>query len=260
MAAPSELRLIKVPRWVSEQWLKGKPGDVVANLDLQSGTLCLTDTGTGKPSVLQVERRASPELFAFSLPEKVAGDVEVPIDGLIVESLSLRPNLQDGAYRNLVQRRVEDGALGANNRSQHLERIRQHEDRIDEAKATKKAPPPAEVPKASASLEQVAEQVERALKAAGRQGATLKDLLASLSGGCSLEQMRDCLMALAVPWESEDGSRRYVYAPCLGTARGGDMLRWEPSEGFDSHDFGSGKAGITRGHLQKRPRTSAEGM
>ncbi|CAJ1454548.1 unnamed protein product [Effrenium voratum] len=239
-----ELRLIKVPRWLSEKWLSSQPNEVVADLDLDTNTLRLRGAGV---ATLQVERRASPELFSFWLPGKdsrAPADGEVPIEGPILEALSVRPDLKDTGYRNLLQQRTEETA-SASGRSRHEEKIIQGDER---PKVTRSAAP-AKAPEAS--FEEVLSVVEAALKAAGPAGLTGMEIFEKLpTGGCSLAQLRDALLALAVP-SLEGGSRRYKYAPCLGRAKSGKMMRWS---GGDA-DY-SDEARITTGHLRKRPRAA----
>eukprot|EP00434_Breviolum_minutum_P042847 symbB.v1.2.038156.t1/scaffold5849.1/size23116/2 len=92
--------------------------------------------------------------------------------------------------------------------------------------------------------------VEAALKAAHPQGLTGSELVERLPpGGCTLGQLRDALLALAVP--SQDGSRRYVYAPAVGRGRSGELLRWNGTVGGDEE-----AVGLTTGNLKKKPRTS----
>ncbi|CAE8605226.1 unnamed protein product [Polarella glacialis] len=259
-AAPGELRLIKVPRWLSEQWLKGAPGAVVADLDLQAGVLRLqtnaASTSNGRPSLLRVERRASPELFAFPKLEQGEGDgAEVAVEGGILESLSLRADLQDSAYKNMLQQRAEDGSATAGNRSLlekrfiHLdsrpdkETVKADGDRsktlVSGVSAAAAAQPGNELN--IATFEEVAAAVESALKATKGRGLTCEELLAMLPGGCSLLHLRDALVALADPkslrgHELEGATQdamgascrrvhSYGYAPCRGRALTGEMLR-----------------------------------
>ncbi|CAE8653401.1 unnamed protein product, partial [Polarella glacialis] len=257
-AAPGELRLIKVPRWLSEQWLKGEPGAVVADLDLEAGVLRLqtsaASTSNGRPSLLRVERRASPELFAFPKLEHGEGDgAEVAVEGGILESLSLRADLQDTAYKNMLQQRAEDGSATAGNRSLLEKRFIHLDSRPD--KETVKADGDRSKTLVSgvstaaaaqpgnelnvATFEEVAAAVESALKATKGRGLTCEELLAMLPGGCSLLHLRDALVALADPKSLQDhelegatqdakGSscrRVYSYAPCRGRALTGEMLR-----------------------------------
>merc|ERR1712087_397913 len=87
---------------------------------------------------MRVERRASPELFAFP---PLDGKGDVPVEGRIVEALSLRPDLQDTAYRSLVQQRVEESALSAGARSRGLEKILQADEAGQRAEKSKRKEP-----------------------------------------------------------------------------------------------------------------------
>ncbi|CAK9067026.1 unnamed protein product [Durusdinium trenchii] len=216
----AELRLIKVPRWLSDQWLNSKPQEIVADLDLEKGTLC---TRGARTQHFRLERRDSPELFSFWQP---LDGSEVPIEGPIVEALNVIPDLKDSGYRSLLQQRSQDNALASGSRSRHEEEIIQPND--GHRVTTRSSAPKTTTGTASAkqtSFEEVLSLVENALRAAEKTGLTGREIFERLpAGGCTLAQLRDALLALAVP--AQDGSRRYVYAPCLGRAASGEMIRW----------------------------------
>ncbi|CAE7238995.1 unnamed protein product [Symbiodinium natans] len=203
--AAGHLRLLKVPRWLSEEWLKSKPQDIVADLDLDQGILRLNSTRAGRagcPTTLRVERRPSPELFSFWQP---LDGSEAPIEG-IAEALTVRPDLRDQSYRSLLDQRKEEETAASSRRSRHEERLIQGDERPAVVRATK---PPAEGP--GAALQDVLAVVEKALQSAGTLGLTGLELFERLPmGGCTLAQLRDSLLALAIPIQAEDGARRYV--------------------------------------------------
>ncbi|CAK9067024.1 unnamed protein product [Durusdinium trenchii] len=236
----AELRLIKVPRWLSDQWLNSKPQEIVADLDLEKGTLC---TRGARTQHFRLERRDSPELFSFWQP---LDGSEVPIEGPIVEALNVIPDLKDSGYRSLLQQRSQDNALASGSRSRHEEEIIQPND--GHRVTTRSSAPKTTTGTASAkqtSFEEVLSLVENALRAAEKTGLTGREIFERLpAGGCTLAQLRDALLALAVP--AQDGSRRYVYAPCLGRAASGEMIRWSG----DGEDEG----GLVTGRVKKRPR------
>ncbi|CAE6920170.1 unnamed protein product [Symbiodinium sp. CCMP2592] len=242
--ATGQLRLLKVPRWLSEQWLQSKPQDIVADLDLEQGILKLNSARAGCPTSMRVERRASPELFSFWQP---LDGSEAPIEG-IVESLTLQPDLKDRSYRSLLDQRKETETATSSRRSRHEERLIQGGERPTVVRATKSTQPESSP---AAALSDVLAAVETALQTAGAKGLTGLELFERLpSGGCTLAQLRDSLLALAIPIQAEDGGRRYVYAPCMGRGRNGQMMRWSQENGTGD------EARITTGHLRKRARTA----
>ncbi|CAE7243974.1 unnamed protein product [Symbiodinium sp. KB8] len=221
-----QLRLLKVPRWLSEQWLQSKPQDIVADLDLEQGILKLNSARAGCPTSMRVERRASPELFSFWQP---LDGSEAPIEG-IVESLTLQPDLKDRSYRSLLDQRKETETASSSRRSRHEERLIQGGERPTVVRATKTTHTESGSP--GAALSDVLAAVETALQTAGTKGLTGLELFERLpSGGCTLAQLRDSLLALAIPIQAEDGGRRYVYAPCMGRGRNGQMMRWSQENG-----------------------------
>mmetsp|Transcript_56553 Transcript_56553/g.132705 ORF Transcript_56553/g.132705 Transcript_56553/m.132705 type:complete len:246 (+) Transcript_56553:46-783(+) len=242
--ATGQLRLLKVPRWLSEQWLQSKPQDIVADLDFEQGILKLNSARAGCPTSMRVERRASPELFSFWQP---LDGSEAPIEG-IVESLTLQPDLKDRSYRSLLDQRKETETATSSRRSRHEERLIQGGERPTVVRAAKPTQPESSP---AAALSDVLAAVETALQTAGAKGLTGLELFERLpSGGCTLAQLRDSLLALAIPIQAEDGGRRYVYAPCMGRGRNGQMMRWSQENGTGD------EARITTGHLRKRARTA----
>jgi len=237
----AELRLLKVPRWLSEQWLNSKPHEIVADLDLENGTL---RTCGARSQNFRVERRASPELFSFWQPTDGS---EVPIEGPILESLTIIPgDVKDTGYRNLLQQRSQETETAmASARSRYEETIIKTDEPPPVTRNMAKAAP---AKAAETSFEEVTSLVEAALKAAHPKGLTGAELCERLPArGCTLAQLRDALLALAVP--SQDGERRYIYSPGLGRAKNGEMLRWNGDVG------GEDEGRLTTGHLKKRPRT-----
>ena len=131
--------------------------------------------------------------------------VQAPIEG-IAEALTVRPDLRDQSYRSLLDQRKEEETAASSRRSRHEERLIQGDERPAVVRATK---PPAEGP--GAALQDVLAVVEKALQSAGTLGLTGLELFERLPmGGCTLAQLRDSLLALAIPIQAEDGARRYA--------------------------------------------------
>merc|ERR1719162_1619743 len=109
--------LLKVPKWLSESWQRSPPDVAVADLDLDAGQLHLIfGAGQGRPdrpTVFGVDRRPSPELFAFS----TEADGEARVNGCIKESLHVRADLGDARYKHMLQTRFEENAITAGSRS-----------------------------------------------------------------------------------------------------------------------------------------------
>jgi len=120
MSSGDSLLLLKVPKWLSEAWLLSPPHAVVADLDVEAGKLkLLSDPGINRPTELGLERRASPELFAFPHADDKAG--EVTVRGCIQESLHVQAKLNDSRYMNMLQERFKASDITANNRTLHLQ-------------------------------------------------------------------------------------------------------------------------------------------
>mmetsp|Transcript_38039 Transcript_38039/g.88982 ORF Transcript_38039/g.88982 Transcript_38039/m.88982 type:complete len:211 (-) Transcript_38039:188-820(-) len=119
MPAPAlEPRLLKVPRWLSEAWKSSPPEGVVADIDLAGGKLHLrvaqTD-GHERPVTLDLQSRDSPEIFAFT---KEAHGSQ-PQATKVVQALHVKANLNDQAYRGMLQRRAEEATIASGNRTAH---------------------------------------------------------------------------------------------------------------------------------------------
>ena len=135
---------------------------------------------------------------------------QAPIEGPIVEALTVRPDLLDRGYRSLLQHRTEETALASGSRSRHEERIIQGDERPSMVRAPAK-PAAAAAATPGASLQDVLSVVEKALQGAGTRGLTGLEIFERLPpGGCTLAQLRDALLALAIPAQAQDGARRYV--------------------------------------------------
>ena len=120
----------------------------------------------------------------------------------------MRPDLSDQGYRSLLQQRTEETALSSGSRSRHEERIIQGDERPAVVRAPAK-PPATAAP--GASLQDILAVVEKALQSAGTTGLTGLEIFERLPpGGCTLAQLRDSLLALAIPAQAEDGTRRYA--------------------------------------------------
>ena len=133
---------------------------------------------------------------------------QAPIEG-IVESLTLQPDLKDRSYRSLLDQRKETETASSSRRSRHEERLIQGGERPTVVRATKTTHTESGSP--GAALSDVLAAVETALQTAGTKGLTGLELFERLpSGGCTLAQLRDSLLALAIPIQAEDGGRRYA--------------------------------------------------
>mmetsp|Transcript_88185 Transcript_88185/g.175112 ORF Transcript_88185/g.175112 Transcript_88185/m.175112 type:complete len:286 (-) Transcript_88185:52-909(-) len=226
MPSGDNLLLLKVPKWLSEAWILSPPHAVVADLDVEAGKLkLLSDPGVNRPSELCLERRASPELFAFPHADDKAG--EVTVRGCIQESLHVQAQLNDSRYMNMLRQRCKDNDITANNRTLHMEKIQHPDQRPVAEKIVHSAgqetdvgvsdvtgPASAGEVHASYAVAKVPSQVdvavavERCLTASAKNGITCEALLAQLPFGCSLTSVRDALVALAELREL-DGQRRF---------------------------------------------------
>lgn len=229
----------------------------MALIDLKNGRLRLPTETAGRPSVLSIERRASPELFAFPKIDVPEGEgAEVLVEGLVVEALSVRADLKDSGYQSLVQQRAEDHSPVSGHRSQHLKSIRQMDERPERERLVASGVPTTSAPSVSSTQSacpnflEVAAIVEKALQEAGIRGLSCSELLERMPDGCMLSHLRDSLVALATlsldsQTSLEDAAgllaqRRYVYAPCLGWTLSGEMQRGRfAGEGTSEHKAAS---------------------
>jgi len=231
-----ELILLKVPKWLSDIWLNSAPETSVAELSLDAtgtdGALrLLVDGGHEFPLTLGVERRSSPELFAFSQqqPEKAtAGQGEVRVDGRISEALTLRPALGDSAYMTMLRQRAEGGAIEAGSRSQH-DSVIQHptnapkkQDIVGSSTDSYMATRENDAEIADVPLHpEVSLAVERFLQSLHGHGATYQDLIAALPEASPLIAVRDSLVASA-DCRIVGGVKQYFLA-CRDEEQGGAM-------------------------------------
>mmetsp|Transcript_1599 Transcript_1599/g.3312 ORF Transcript_1599/g.3312 Transcript_1599/m.3312 type:complete len:236 (+) Transcript_1599:64-771(+) len=203
------LLLLKVPRWVSKAWLAAGPGSAVADLDLEGGRLkILGDQGAGRPSTLGLERRASPEFFAF---EQEEGRSEVPLEGAVPETISVKADLGDESYRGLLRQRREQSSIGSGKRTAHLERIVQFDQKPVIESAEKPVP--------------LSELVEKCL-AESEKGLTLQELLAQLPPDSGFRAVRDALTTVS---ESiEVNSTQYFLLRGRAGRLGGETAQMPP--------------------------------
>jgi len=202
------MMLIKVPRWLSEEWLKAPPEAEVADLDLESGKMhLLGHAGKGRPANLLISRRDSPELFAFP----VCGEnEEVQVEGGIVEALSVATDLNDDSYKTMIKERLESNSSASAHRSVLEEKI------IPLSRSGFLA---REAGRRAAGAEEFAEEeadsrrtiwnaIQQALKESP-DGITCEDLLVLLPRAPSFLEVRNALSHMAEPLEV-DGRRRFV--------------------------------------------------
>eukprot|EP00747_Dinoflagellata_sp_TGD_P165511 gnl/TRDRNA2_/TRDRNA2_186856_c0_seq1.p1 gnl/TRDRNA2_/TRDRNA2_186856_c0~~gnl/TRDRNA2_/TRDRNA2_186856_c0_seq1.p1 ORF type:complete len:257 (+),score=59.13 gnl/TRDRNA2_/TRDRNA2_186856_c0_seq1:100-870(+) len=204
---PTEMMLLKVPKWLSDIWAKAGPEAIVADLDLEGGKLNLkAGDGQERPLSLEVTRRTSPELFVFS---QAANGLSV--EGAVRNALHVKADMRDSAYKTMLERRYEDNAISSANRSvldeerrdvtfqSERETIVGEPLRIHEAASlmTSEAPTRTEVEKVI--------QKELQIRDAG---LTCEELLARLPVGCTLASVRDALVAAADCRESHCNGKR----------------------------------------------------
>eukprot|EP00929_Paragymnodinium_shiwhaense_P062875 TRINITY_DN31411_c0_g1_i3.p1 TRINITY_DN31411_c0_g1~~TRINITY_DN31411_c0_g1_i3.p1 ORF type:complete len:278 (-),score=84.43 TRINITY_DN31411_c0_g1_i3:58-891(-) len=216
--AGGSLRLLKVPRWLSEAWLKAGPEAMVADIDLESGKLHLlpgSGCGDDRPQTLTIECRASPELFAFA--ETPGGDGKgLEIVGDISHAMHARADLQDQAYRKMLQQRAVAAQISSGARTAHEERLPtsyQNEHTSSGAAAG------AEVfAKERLQFLSVALAVKKCLLAEPK-GVTFDGVMDSLPQGSLLTEVRDALVAMAELREV-DGRRLFCASDALLRASG----------------------------------------
>jgi len=197
-----QMRLLKVPKWLSDIWMKSPPGTVVADLDLESNFLDIcTDSGPGKPKSLCVERRTSPELFAFSQTrEALEEGSETTIEGAIAETLHVKANVRDDGYKRMLQQRLEEAAVTSGNRSFHMSALKSLEQRPDMEVVTGSNLRPQQAAEVAfgepPKNNEVAIAVEQALRRRPN-GITLEELLEQVPSGCTFFSVREALVAMA---------------------------------------------------------------
>mmetsp|Transcript_21956 Transcript_21956/g.39833 ORF Transcript_21956/g.39833 Transcript_21956/m.39833 type:complete len:268 (+) Transcript_21956:45-848(+) len=232
--AAAEGMLLKVPRWLSDIWEKASessPEAVLADLDLEKGKLTvLHGDGSARPVSLTVSRRASPELFAFSETE----DGALRVVGGLSEVLHVKADLQDTAYRGMLQQRAEEATAMSGNRSVWHEKL-QHPDQKPQPMRTD-SKGSAAVDRGRVSLgqgsanrgiskreqaehsafgeglletQQVYPALKRHLAEAGSKGLTCEDLLGKIGQSVDFATLRDALVAGAQLSEAE-GRRSIV--------------------------------------------------
>merc|ERR1719231_116096 len=87
----SGIRLLKVPRRLSDLWANAAPGSIVADIDFDAGLLTVNDKTAGRESVGEVfsmNTRAVQDLFAFQEARSGA-----TIVGNIAEEVHLRSDV-----------------------------------------------------------------------------------------------------------------------------------------------------------------------
>ena len=118
-------------RFLASFGLKFDPCDstckYVCDLVTQAGKLqILVGDDCGRPATLDIQRRDSPELFAFTASRAALEQSDATsgvrqqahVCGVVQEALHVKADLRDGAYQNMLQRRVEEGAITSGRRSQ----------------------------------------------------------------------------------------------------------------------------------------------
>jgi len=216
--AGNGILLLKVPRWLSEEWLRATPEDVVADLNVESGTLkLLSEPRSDKPRTLGIASRASPELFAFprggsgSSPDGGASAQEVPIVGAISEALSVKADLRETSYKNLLQKRANESQIAVGSRTLFMPKLQHLDEKVVGEVVTGSAPGAGSQShlREAVPAAQVEASVERSLTSAGEDGVTCEELLAQLPFGCDFSAVRDALVATA-DMQVVDGQRLYV--------------------------------------------------
>jgi uncharacterized protein (DUF433 family) len=151
---------------------------------------------------MTVEGRPSPELFAFT---QAASQMKVK-DCRILESLDVRADLQDDAYKRMLQRRFEESSITVGNRSMQATvaevTTARNSTVSEEAKRANHAAFGKQV-----DASEVALVVEGALLAAGAKGLTLEEILESFQS-VQFAALRDALVA-AAEQVVDNGVRRY---------------------------------------------------
>mmetsp|Transcript_136865 Transcript_136865/g.437877 ORF Transcript_136865/g.437877 Transcript_136865/m.437877 type:complete len:289 (-) Transcript_136865:107-973(-) len=201
------MMLIKVPRWLSEEWLKAPPEAEVADLDLESGKMhLLAHAGKGRPANLLISRRASPELFAFP----VCGEnEEVQVEGGIVEALSVATDLNDDSYKTMIKERLESNSSASAHRSVLEEKIIPLSRSCFLAREAGRRAGGEEFAEEEAdSRRTIWNAIQQGLKESP-DGITCEDLLVLLPRAPSFLEVRNALSHMAEPLEV-DGSRRFV--------------------------------------------------
>jgi len=193
--------LIKVPTWLSEVWQRSPKDAVVADLDLENGKLRLqSSVGKGRPTCFNVARRTSPELFAFPVTKE---NEEVAIEGGISEALTVTADLNDSAYKTMLQNRLETNSTTGGVRSvlqDKLIPVSRPEFLAAEAVSEALAVPevvPGETPETE---EEVWKAVQRTLQA-HPEGVTCDELLEQLPSAPGFLCVRNALAAMAEPVE-----------------------------------------------------------
>mmetsp|Transcript_114581 Transcript_114581/g.296929 ORF Transcript_114581/g.296929 Transcript_114581/m.296929 type:complete len:299 (+) Transcript_114581:3-899(+) len=204
------MMLIKVPRWLSEIWLSCPEEAAVADLDLERGKLLLRGDTGGRPSSFVVERRASPELFAFPVCRE--GE-EVPVEGGISDALSITPDFNDGAYKSMVQHR-QSSAVGTSKRSKLEEKLipLNRGDFLAGEAAQRGAAGGGGGEEGGGQLAEAMDKVWQAVQQCLRsnpEGVTCDELLRQLPPAPAFLTVRNALAAIAEPIEV-DGQRRFV--------------------------------------------------
>mmetsp|Transcript_65056 Transcript_65056/g.121194 ORF Transcript_65056/g.121194 Transcript_65056/m.121194 type:complete len:217 (-) Transcript_65056:65-715(-) len=108
-------RLLKVPRWLSDIWKNSPPEEIVAKLDPAAGKLyLLRNDGCERPVALDIQTREAPELFAFTKVTSSDSAAQGTVLGSISESIHIKANPNDQAYKAMLQRRAEEGVNAGN--------------------------------------------------------------------------------------------------------------------------------------------------
>lgn len=230
MAAAVDGMLLKVPRWLSDIWEKASessPEAVLADLDLDKGKLTvLLGDGSARPVSLSVSRRASPELFAFSETE----DGALRVVGGLSEVLHVKADLQDTAYRGMLQQRAEESTAmsgvrtGLHQKLQHpdlkLQPIRTDINNISPEKNSRgrallgQAVSKREQAERSAfgdgilETQQVYPALQKHLAEAGSKGLTCEEFLGKIGQSVDFATLRDAVVAGAQL--SETAGRRSI--------------------------------------------------
>lgn len=202
-SSDSGMILIKVPRWLSEEWLKAPPEAAVADLDLESGKMQLLGScGEGRPRNFLVSRRSSPELFAFPVCDE---NDDVQVEGGIGDALTVVADMNDPSYKTMLKDRH-----GVSDSARHRSRL---EDKIIPlSRSTFLA---SEVGRDSAESANHAENkrtiwnIIQTVLANHPDGIGCEELLPLLPRMSTFLEVRNALAHMADPLEV-DGARRFV--------------------------------------------------
>jgi len=112
------LSLIKVPAWLSKEWMQTEAGTVVGQMDGKTFTVNQSaSTSESTTTKFEIVKRPTQSVYCFK-PENNSHVVE-----LVTDNITIRPNLTDASYRNLLSKRKEEGALiNKGHRTVHTER------------------------------------------------------------------------------------------------------------------------------------------